>query len=179
LGLIISDKQVKVDPERIATILNYPVPRNQKIKHKINQKQLRQFLGTCNYHHRFMINYAHYVAPLLGLLKKGTKWKWTPEMQLAFETMREKFANTIHLIEPDERLPYIIHMDISSKAIGAVLMQKDSEGNVSIVSTASRIMHSTENRYTTCEQALLAAVYACIGKIQSLRVRKQNFCEYR
>jgi hypothetical protein len=55
LGPVISDKQVKVNPERTA-------PRNQK--------QLRQFLGTCNYHHRFIINYADYAAPLLGLLKK-------------------------------------------------------------------------------------------------------------
>ena len=152
LGHVVSDKQVKVDPERIAAILNYPAPRNQK--------QLRQFLGTCNYHHRFIINYASYVAPLLGLLKKGNKWKWTSEMQIAFETLREKFANTIHLIQPDERLPYIIHTDASSKAIGAVLMQKDSEGNVSIVSTASRVLHSAETRYTTCEQELLAVVYA-------------------
>jgi len=65
-------------------------------------------------------------------------------MQIAFETLREKFVNTIHLIQPDERLPYIIHTDASSKAIGAVLMQKDSEGNVNIVSTASRVMHSAE-----------------------------------
>ena len=152
LGHVVSDKQVKVDPERIAAILNYPAPRNQK--------QLMQFLGTCNYHHRFIINYADYVAPLLGLLKKGTKWKWTPEVQIAFETLREKFANTIHLIQPDERLPYIIHTDASSKAIGVVLMQKDSEGNVNIVSTASRVMNSAEKRYTTCEQELLAVVYA-------------------
>jgi hypothetical protein len=101
LGHVASDKQVKVDADRIAAILNYPVP--------LNQKRLRQFLRTCNYHHQFIINYADNVAPLLGLLKKGTKWKWTPEMQITFETLREKFANTIHLIEPDERLPYIIH----------------------------------------------------------------------
>jgi hypothetical protein len=58
------------------------------------------------------------------------------------------------------RLPYITHTDASSKAIGAVLMQKDSEGNVSIVSTASRVMHSAEKLYTTCEQELLALVHA-------------------
>ena len=62
LGQVVRDKKVRVDPERIAAILNYPVP--------LNQKELRQFLGTCNYHHRFIINYADYVAPLLGLLKK-------------------------------------------------------------------------------------------------------------
>ena len=78
------------------------------------------------------------------MLKKGTKWKWTPETQIEFETLREKFANTIHLIQPDERLPYTIHTDASFKAIGAVLMQKDSEGNVNIVSTAPRVMNSAE-----------------------------------
>jgi hypothetical protein len=108
LGHVVSDKQVKVDPERIAAILNYPALRNQK--------QLRLFLETCNYHHRFIINYSDYVTLLLGLLKKGTKWKWMPEMQISFETLRDKFANTIHLIQPDERQPYIIHTDASSKA---------------------------------------------------------------
>ena len=65
LDQAISNRQVKVGPERIAAILNYPASRNQE--------QLRQFLGTCNYHHSFIINYADYVAPLLGLLKKGNK----------------------------------------------------------------------------------------------------------
>ena len=90
-------------------------------------------MGTCNYHHRFTINYSDYIAPLLGLLKNGNKRKWTPAMQIAFETLRQKFVNTIHLIQSDERLRYIIHTDVSSKAIGAVFMQKDSEGHVNIV----------------------------------------------
>ena len=81
-------------------------------------------------------------------------------MQISFETLREKYANTIHLIQPDERLPYVIHTDASSKAIGAVVLQKDSEGKVNIFSIASRVMNSAEKRYTTCEQELLAMVYA-------------------
>jgi len=79
-------------------------------------------------------------------------------MQIVFETLREIFANTIHLIQPDERLPYIIHTDASSKAIGAVLMQKDTEGNVNLVSKAPRVMNSAEKLYTTCEQECLAVV---------------------
>jgi hypothetical protein len=63
-------------------------------------------------------------------------------------------------IQPDEKLPYIIHTDASSKAIGVILMQRDSEGNVNIVSTASRVMNNAEKRYTTCEKEILAVVYA-------------------
>jgi hypothetical protein len=70
VGHVINNRQVKMDPERSAAILNYTVPRNQK--------QLRQFLVTCNYHHQFIINYVDYAAPLLGLLKIGTKWRSTP-----------------------------------------------------------------------------------------------------
>jgi hypothetical protein len=62
LGHEISQSGVTADPDRIAAILQYPPPRNQK--------QLRQFLGTCNFHNRFIIGYAEYVAPLLPLLKK-------------------------------------------------------------------------------------------------------------
>ena len=74
---------------------------------------------------------------------------------------REKFANTIHLAQPDVRQLSIMHTHASCKTIGAVWMQKHSEGIVNIVSTASRIMNSVEKkRYSTCEQELLAVVYA-------------------
>jgi hypothetical protein len=64
------------------------------------------------------------------------------------------------LIQPDVRLPYIIHTDPSSKAIGLVLMQKDSEVNVNTVYTTLREMNSAEKRYSTRKQELLAVVYA-------------------
>jgi hypothetical protein len=65
LGHRITQTGVSADPARVEAILNYPPPRNQK--------QLRQFLGTCNFHHRFIVNYADYIAPLLPLMKKGIR----------------------------------------------------------------------------------------------------------
>jgi len=115
---------------------------------------------VCNFHQRFIVNYAEYVAPLLQLLRKDTPWKLSATMQEAFESLRDRFANTIHLVQPDENLPYIINTDASARAIGAVLMQCDREGNTSIVSTASRVLTQTEQRYTTCEQELLGIIFA-------------------
>jgi hypothetical protein len=43
LGHEISQTGVSADPQRMAAILNYPMPRNQR--------ELRQFLGTCDFHH--------------------------------------------------------------------------------------------------------------------------------
>jgi hypothetical protein len=81
-------------------------------------------------------------------------------MQEAFLTLRDKFANTIQLVHPDENLPYIINADANAKAIDAVLLQQDQEGNTNIVSTASRVLTPTEQRYTTCEQELLGIIFA-------------------
>ena len=63
LGHVIRQGVVSPDPRRIEAILSYPAPRNQR--------QLRQFLDTANYHHRFVVNYADYVAPLLPLRGTG------------------------------------------------------------------------------------------------------------
>jgi hypothetical protein len=139
------------DPQRIEAILNSPAPKNQK--------QLRRFLGVCGFHQRFVINYASYIAPLLALLQKQNRWRWSAEMQSAFGTLREKFAHSIHLIHPDDNLPYTVHTEARGKAVAAVLMQVKEDGETRIVSTASRVLTPAEQRYCTCEQELLAIVY--------------------
>jgi hypothetical protein len=106
---------------------------------------------------------VEYVAPLLQLLRKNILWKWSAEMQEAFVSLRDRFANTIHLVQPDEDQPYIINTDASVKAIGAVLMQCDQEGNTSIVSTASRVLTPTEQHYTTRMIQKVKAIFKLRG----------------
>jgi hypothetical protein len=129
----------------------YPPPRHQK--------QLSKFLGICNFHHQFIVNYSQNVAHLLMLGHKGSKWSWSSTMQRDFEEMREKFSYSIYLVQPDDTQDYIINTNASAKAIGAVLMQKDKDGRINIISTASRILTPAKQRYTTCELELMAIVY--------------------
>ena len=89
-----------------------------------------------------------------------TKWKWTGDLQKAFELLRDRFAHSIELVHPDSESEYVIYTDNSARAIGGVLMQKDKGGNLRIVSTTSRVLNPTEQRYTTCEQELLAIVHS-------------------
>jgi hypothetical protein len=80
LGHVISDEGVEEDRERIDAILRYPVPKDQQ--------QLRKFLGKCNFHQQFILNYFSYLEPLLILLRKGNNWKRTDALQQAFEKYR-------------------------------------------------------------------------------------------
>jgi hypothetical protein len=50
------------------------------------------------------------------LLRKGNRWKWTTELQQAFEILRDKFGESIYLVHPDEEKSWIINTDASGKA---------------------------------------------------------------
>jgi hypothetical protein len=152
IGHEISEAGVTADPRRLDATLQYPPPKNQK--------QLRQFLGTCNFHNRFIVKYAEHVAPLLPLLNKGTKWEWKNDQQQAFQNLRSCFANSLQLSHPSEERRSEIHTDASKVRISAILSQKNDTGETFIISTASRVLTSVEQRYTICELELLAIVYA-------------------
>lgn len=93
------------------------------------------------------------------LLRKGNKWSRSSALQNAFETLRAKFAESIHLVRSDENKGYFINTDDSGRAI-TVLLQDSDDGNYNIVSTVSRVLNAAEQRYSTCERELLAIVYA-------------------
>ncbi|XP_059071134.1 uncharacterized mitochondrial protein AtMg00860-like [Cryptomeria japonica] len=70
LGHIISVDGVRMDPEKIRAIIEWPTPENLT--------QLRGFLSLCGFYHRFVNGYSRHAAPLTNLMKKGA-FIWTPE----------------------------------------------------------------------------------------------------
>jgi hypothetical protein len=60
LGHVISREGVKVDPEKIKAITEWPKPKNIS--------KLKGFLGLTRYYQRFIKNYAHLTTPLSNLL---------------------------------------------------------------------------------------------------------------
>ena len=64
LGHIISKEGVKVDPNKIKAITEWPQPDNIL--------KLRGFLGLTGYYRRHVKNYANKTTPLTNLLKKNS-----------------------------------------------------------------------------------------------------------
>ena len=83
------------------------------------------------------MSYAQEAAPLRTLLKKGVRWKWTPETQEVFIRVKNLFAKSIQLQRPDENVPYLIYTDASLKGISCVLTQETGDGERKVISTAS------------------------------------------
>jgi hypothetical protein len=93
-------------------------------------------------------------------LKNNTNWEWTTEKQAAFQNLRESFPKSAQLVHPNEEKPYEIYTNASKIGISAILTQEMDTSKALIVSTASRVLSEAEKKYTTCEQELLAVVYA-------------------
>lgn len=152
LGFIFSHEGISTDPERIRAIQDQRAPANIK--------QLRGFIGLCNYHSRFCRSYSTLIHPLLTLLKKNVKWSWDANKQAAFERIKEAFLNTVMLKHPDFRKQFYIQTDSSEFGLGAVLFQRDLNCEERIIALISRTLRGAELNYTTTEKEALAIVWA-------------------
>ena len=113
LGHILSENGVAVDPRNTDKVQNFPVPKTQK--------QLRGFLGLCNYYRRFVKNFARICIPLNALLKNEVKRNfspsdWTSECQNAFETLKEALVSPPILRFVDMNKDVVLSTDASGGA---------------------------------------------------------------
>jgi hypothetical protein len=159
LGFIVGHGTLKVDPEKIKAISDWPTP--------IYPKDLQSFLGLANYFCKFLQGYSSLAAPLTTLVAKYapktkrnkglpfTPEQWLPEHTDAFEHIKWALSHAPVLTMPDPTLPYRIIADASNLGTGAVLEQ-----NGHPVAYLSHKYNPTEAHYHTGEQELLALIIA-------------------
>jgi hypothetical protein len=133
----------------------------KELKVPTNVTELQSVLGFMGYYRGFVPGYSQLQQPLNSLLKKGVKWQWTEEHQLAYDALKEALCKEGNALRRfDESLPCKLYTDWSNKGIGAVLAQVDSEGNERMVACVSRSLNKHEGNYSSYEGELLAAVWA-------------------
>ena len=115
LGHILSSTGCRPIPERLDTINHFPMPETVT--------QLRSFLGTLNFCHRFIPNASNIIAPLTKLCSggKNTTITWTEDSISAFKKAKESIASITTLHYPKHELPLTLTTDASNHAAGAVL----------------------------------------------------------
>ena len=149
LGRRISRLGVSVSDEHIHSVKEWPAPRDVE--------ELQRFLGFINYHREFIPNLSKVAAPLFSLTRKNSAFKWGPECQAAFDTLKTAMSSPPILTFPNNRDPFILDTDASDVALGACLYQVQ-DGRELPVSYSSALLSPAQRRYCTTRKELLAIV---------------------
>ena len=146
LGHIISESGVAMDPDKIKSIREWPIP--------CSVKGVRGFLGLTGYYRKFIKGYGRIAKPLTELTKKDG-FKWGEEALLAFEELKKVMTTSPILVLPDFTQPFEIECDASGRGVGAVLMQKKRP--IAFFSKALSKNNLTKSAY---EKELMALVFS-------------------
>jgi hypothetical protein len=85
--------------------------------------QIRSFLGLVGYYRRFIPTFSKIAKPMTKLLEKETKFKWSPQCEEVFLTLKQLLTTAPMLAQPDIEKPFDVYCDTSGTGIGGVLMQ--------------------------------------------------------
>ena len=128
--------------------------------------KVKSFVGLVGHYRHFIKGFANIVAPLYDLTSGENKDKKSEYLDLplearkAFDRLKAACLQAPILAFPNFGKPFLLETDTSSKGLGAVLSQKQSDGRYHPIAYASHIMTETEQRYHSNKQEFLALKWA-------------------
>ena len=139
LGWQVGNGEIRIDPDKISGIKNWP--RTLKSK-----KEVQIVLGVLGYQRPQIRGFAKITKPLVELTKKkeNDKFKWTKEAEEALNQLINIVTSDPVLKCPDPERQFEMEVDASAFALGAVLSQKDENGKKRECGYFSKALNETE-----------------------------------
>ena len=161
LGFQLTPQGVRPGRDKLKCVRDAPPPTDVK--------QVRQFLGLCNFFRNHVKNFAKITSPLCKLTNKDSPWKHGPLPANALQAFNE--LKTILCSEPVIGYPrsdqhYALIVDAATGTpdtpggLGAIFAQVDKQGNHQVISYASRQLAKHEKNYTPFLLEMTAGVWA-------------------
>ena len=128
--------------------------------------KVKSFVGLVGHYRCFIKGFAKIAAPLYDLTsgdnkdKKSEHVDLSPEAREAFNHLKAACLQAPILSFPDFNKLFLLEMDTSRRGLGAVLSQKQADGQYHPIAYASRMMNETEQRYHLNKQDSLALKWA-------------------
>ena len=92
LGFIVTPDGVSADPEKIKSIVEWPIPKSVHDVHS--------FHGLATFYRRFIRGFSSIVAPITDCIRKGS-FEWTKSTNRAFLEIKDKMIQASILRLPD------------------------------------------------------------------------------
>ena len=151
LGHCVDETGISPDVSKIQAVLDWPVPRTLT--------EVRAFVALSAYYRKFQPNFSEMAAPLYELTRKGEPFVWDERRQNAFDRMKRALVSPPILSLPRDEGEWLVDVDCSQVASGAVLQQKQ-DGEWRVIAYSSRLLSKSEKNYCTTRKELLAVIHA-------------------
>lgn len=150
LGIIVSDKGLKVNPAKTSIVQAWPRPQSIS--------EVRSFLGLVSFFRRFIKNFSLIAMPLTNLTKKGNSIvQWDESCTVAMERLKTLLVTSPILCHPNYELPYRGHVDASQFAVGGTLTQVQN-GSERVIAYYSKKLNEAQTNYSANDRELLGMV---------------------
>ncbi|KAG0161705.1 hypothetical protein PDIDSM_4973 [Penicillium digitatum] len=150
LGIIIGEDGIRMDPDKIETIVNWKTPTCLT--------DVQAFIGFGNFYRRFIRDFLKVIAPLVRLTKKDVRFEWTPVCQLSFEALKKAFTSAPVLKAFDWSKEIVLETDASDFVSAGVLSQYDDAGILHPIAFFSKKHSAAECNYEIYDKELLAII---------------------
>ena len=153
LGYIVNQEGICTDPSKIKAIRSFPKPTNKT--------EVRSFMGLANYYGHFIPNFASKAEQINKTLRKTNEpFEFPKQAKNAFKRIKQSLTEAPCLRHPDFDKEFSLHTDACATGLGAILSQRNEEGQEIVISYASRAMIGNEKNYGATNLELLAVVWA-------------------
>ena len=143
------------------------------LAHHVSQKGVlpskkKSFVGLVGHYRCFIKGFAKIAAPLYDLTSGDNKDKKSEHVDLsskareAFNRLKAACLQAPILSFPDFNKPFLLETDASGRGLGAVLSQKQEDGQYHPIAYASCVVNETEQRYHSNKQEFLALKWAAM-----------------
>ncbi|MBW0485202.1 hypothetical protein O181_024917 [Austropuccinia psidii MF-1] len=156
LGNKVSGLSLEIDKNKVAEVLQKPVPRNIK--------EMKSFFGFASYYRNHIKRFAHITSSLYKLFSKDVVFEITKGRRDSFERIKYELTNAPVLILPYFQLPFNVYIDAAcSQGLGEALHQRqivDGEPRDGVICYISRKLKDSEARYGATQTECLFLVWA-------------------
>ena len=151
-GLIVGAKGVSPDPERTLALFEFPRPKDVT--------GVRPFLGLANQLSGFVPDFAHMTVALRGLTGKSAAFILLDNHEKEFEKVKRLLTSDMIVTHFDPKLPVVV-LTVASRLFGlGYAMGHMIDGSFWLVTSGSKSLTPTQQRYSTIELECLAIHFA-------------------
>jgi len=150
LGVVIEPGGVRIQKEKVDSVLSWPTPRSAK--------DMQKFMGLANYYRRFIQDFSRIAKPLNMLVGKDRKWEGGTEQEEAFKELKRRFTMEPVLAVPNRDQKMRVEADVSDYATGGTLSVKGADGKWRPVAFISKSLSPPERNYEIHDKEMLAVI---------------------